>query len=346
MSRNYERDERERWRRQQQNRQGQNRWSEGGHEDDYGWSGQGQQNEDWRNDEPYSRDYNRDYNRGQQMGSGSRRSGMQGGFEGTDRDMFQSGGNRGGYSSDRGWDRDRGNESWQGGRGGGWQGDRWQGGGYQSGGYSGGGYQGSGFQGGGYQGGRQGRGWENDYNESQFSPGGNWNERFEGRSQRSNWNQNMGGGGWNPNQETGGWNQGRNENWNQGQNERWNQRNEGWNDRWNQGMRGGNEGQHAGRGPRGFKRADNRIEEDINERLTQHGMIDASDVEVRVMNGEVTLSGHVDRREAKRLAEDVAESIFGVKEVHNQIKVKQRNEGEENKHETDATGKPRERKAG
>jgi len=70
-------------------------------------------------------------------------------------------------------------------------------------------------------------------------------------------------------------------------------------------------------------------------------MIDASDVEVSVQNGEVTLRGHVDHREAKRIAEDIAESVFGVKEVNNQIKVKQRGESEETKHETETSGKQR-----
>jgi len=64
---------------------------------------------------------------------------------------------------------------------------------------------------------------------------------------------------------------------------------------WYEGMRDAmhREGPHAGRGPRNYKRSDNRIEEDINDRLTEHSMIDASDVEVSVQNGEVTLRGHV-----------------------------------------------------
>ena len=107
---------------------------------------------------------------------------------------------------------------------------------------------------------------------------------------------------------------------------------------WQQGNR---EWQHSGRGPRNYKRSDNRIEEDINDRLTQHGMIDATEVEVTVQNGEVTLRGNVDRREAKRLAEDIAESVFGVKDVNNQIKIKQRTDWEENKHENEPSGKQR-----
>jgi hypothetical protein len=59
----------------------------------------------------------------------------------------------------------------------------------------------------------------------------------------------------------------------------------------------------------------------VCELLTRHGQIDATDVEVRVENAEVTLVGSVDSRQAKRLAEDVAESASGVLEVHNQLRV-------------------------
>jgi osmotically-inducible protein OsmY len=80
-------------------------------------------------------------------------------------------------------------------------------------------------------------------------------------------------------------------------------------------------GPHTGRGPRGYQRSDDRIREDICDRLTRHGRIDATDVNIAVNSGEVTLSGMVDTREAKRLAEDIAESVHGVRDVTNQIKV-------------------------
>jgi hypothetical protein len=46
-------------------------------------------------------------------------------------------------------------------------------------------------------------------------------------------------------------------------------------------------------------------------------------VEIVVVNGEVTLQGSVNDRWAKRTAEDLAESVWGVKEVHNQLRVSQ-----------------------
>lgn len=82
-------------------------------------------------------------------------------------------------------------------------------------------------------------------------------------------------------------------------------------------------GPHTGHGPQGYKRSDERITEDVNERLTQHGYLDASMIQVKVKDGEVTLTGTVPDRQAKRLAEDIAEACSGVKEVQNQLRVKQ-----------------------
>ncbi|MFN7945131.1 MAG: BON domain-containing protein [Blastocatellia bacterium] len=80
-------------------------------------------------------------------------------------------------------------------------------------------------------------------------------------------------------------------------------------------------GPHTGRGPSGYQRSDERITEDVNERLQQHGQVDASNISVSVNNGEVTLSGSVNSRLEKRIAEDVAESCSGVREVQNNLRV-------------------------
>ncbi len=80
---------------------------------------------------------------------------------------------------------------------------------------------------------------------------------------------------------------------------------------------------YAGRGPRKYQRSDERIEEDVNEQLTRHPEIDATDIDVQVHDGEVTLTGTVSDRWMKRLAEDVAESVSGVRDIHNQLRVAQ-----------------------
>jgi osmotically-inducible protein OsmY len=80
-------------------------------------------------------------------------------------------------------------------------------------------------------------------------------------------------------------------------------------------------GMYAGRGPRGYRRSDERIREDINDYLTDDWYVDASDVEVTVNNGMVTLTGRVDNRDEKRRAEDIAECVSGVSDVSNQLRV-------------------------
>lgn len=84
---------------------------------------------------------------------------------------------------------------------------------------------------------------------------------------------------------------------------------------------GSGAGPHAGRGPRGYQRSDERIREDVCDALCEHGYIDASDIEVTVLNGEVTLIGVVRERPQKRMAEDATEDVSGVREVHNQLRV-------------------------
>lgn len=78
-----------------------------------------------------------------------------------------------------------------------------------------------------------------------------------------------------------------------------------------------------GVGPKGYKRSDDRIREDVSERLEDHPQIDASNIEVQVLEAEVTLTGSTPNRLSKRLAEDVAERVRGVKDVHNQVRVSQ-----------------------
>lgn len=83
----------------------------------------------------------------------------------------------------------------------------------------------------------------------------------------------------------------------------------------------GADSQHRGRGPRGYRRSDTRIHEDVCEALTEDPRLDASSLEVSVSECEVTLTGTVSSRDDKRLAEDLAEAVSGVRDVHNQLRV-------------------------
>lgn len=79
--------------------------------------------------------------------------------------------------------------------------------------------------------------------------------------------------------------------------------------------------QGLGRSPKGYTRSDERIREDICERLMQDPQLDVGDVSVDVENGTVNLSGQVQQRWMKHRIEDVADGCGGVKDVRNQINV-------------------------
>ena len=81
-------------------------------------------------------------------------------------------------------------------------------------------------------------------------------------------------------------------------------------------------GPYRGIGPRGWSRSDERIKDDVCERLWAHGAIDARDIEVAVVGAEVTLQGTVGSRREKRLAEELVDHVSGVRDVHNRLSVR------------------------
>lgn len=193
----------------------------------------------------------------------------------------------------------------------GWQGRQGQGM-YGQGGYGGQGYGSRGYTGQGYgsQGGHETQGGYGS--QTGYGPGGRvaWPEQREGYG-RDYSRQERGGG--------------RDREREASYGQQWRGYGQGGRQGYQQGWQGSQQqqrGQFAGRGPKGYHRSDDRIKEDVNEELTRNPDLDASDVEVKVENGEVTLTGTVDARQAKRLAEDLAENCPGVSEVHNQLRVR------------------------
>jgi hypothetical protein len=82
-------------------------------------------------------------------------------------------------------------------------------------------------------------------------------------------------------------------------------------------------GPHFGTGPKGYRRSDDRIREDVCECLYHQGDVDVSEAEVTVRDGQVTLTGTVSSRRAKRMVEEIIDDVAGVTDVHNQLRVKE-----------------------
>ena len=76
-------------------------------------------------------------------------------------------------------------------------------------------------------------------------------------------------------------------------------------------------GLNTGVGPTSYQRSDQQIPDEVCHRLTQHGHLNASNIEVSVRNGIVTPRGSVPSCQAKRMAEDTAESVQRVRDVEN-----------------------------
>ena len=79
---------------------------------------------------------------------------------------------------------------------------------------------------------------------------------------------------------------------------------------------------HRGKGPRSYRRSDERILQDVNDRLYDDPYVDATDVEVNVRDGEVFLTGTVEDLQSKRRAEDIGQSVSGVRNVENSLRVR------------------------
>jgi hypothetical protein len=88
-------------------------------------------------------------------------------------------------------------------------------------------------------------------------------------------------------------------------------------------------GPYTGRGPKGYKRSDQQIIEEACQRLERDGEIDASEIEVSAEDGVIRLRGTVHDRKAKRRAEECVESIYGARDVMNELRVEQQGGGEQ-----------------
>lgn len=78
------------------------------------------------------------------------------------------------------------------------------------------------------------------------------------------------------------------------------------------------------RGPKNYRRSDERITEVLSERLMESAHLDSSDVTVTVREANVTLEGTVPERWMKHAIENIAITSWGVVDVENRITVPRR----------------------
>jgi osmotically-inducible protein OsmY len=83
-----------------------------------------------------------------------------------------------------------------------------------------------------------------------------------------------------------------------------------------------NQKNFIGKGPKGYFRSDTRIHEEACEALARDPELDATEIEVQVRDGLITLRGIVVHRMAKKRAEARVEYISGVQDVMNEIRIK------------------------
>ncbi|HEY9398155.1 MAG TPA: BON domain-containing protein, partial [Burkholderiales bacterium] len=80
-------------------------------------------------------------------------------------------------------------------------------------------------------------------------------------------------------------------------------------------------GRSQHRGPKGYQRSDERLKEEICERLITRWDIDSSEVSVEVQGGKVTLEGTVPDRRMRHQIEDLIDDCHGVQDIENRVRV-------------------------
>lgn len=83
-------------------------------------------------------------------------------------------------------------------------------------------------------------------------------------------------------------------------------------------------GQPRPQGPKGYRRSDERIREQICESLAYSHGIDIRNVTVDVRDGVVLLTGTVENRADKFEIEEIADNTFGVTDIDNRLKLDRR----------------------
>ena len=77
-----------------------------------------------------------------------------------------------------------------------------------------------------------------------------------------------------------------------------------------------------GRGPKNHRRSEERLLDRVVDALQDDAQLDASDIDVSIMDGDVVLDGHVRYRQEKHRAENLAAQAISRPDVDNRIRVR------------------------
>jgi hypothetical protein len=80
--------------------------------------------------------------------------------------------------------------------------------------------------------------------------------------------------------------------------------------------------QHQDKDGNGYAGSDEKIKEEVRDRLYKDESIDAISIDVLVREGKVILSGTTTSKDASRTAEQIAASVSGVVDVENRLQIK------------------------
>lgn len=102
---------------------------------------------------------------------------------------------------------------------------------------------------------------------------------------------------------------------------------------WTGGVHGGEGGANGGgnrrkKSPKNFQRSDERIKEEVYDRLIQDPDIEIDDIEIEVQAGEVTITGTVPQRWLRYRVEETVDSIWGIKDITNNLRVRREEQAE------------------
>ena len=80
------------------------------------------------------------------------------------------------------------------------------------------------------------------------------------------------------------------------------------------------------RGPKNYRRGDDRIGVEVAERIARATRIDSGAITIAVRDGTVTLEGTVPARWMRYAVENVAATVWGVEDIDNRVRVARDND--------------------